>query len=99
MFAEHSLVGAGRRLGFGRRAASSQTFAHATGSPGRANLSKCVASASRIVGAASRLEFLAREHGATFEGLRARREIDINEECPKELGAGVCNDFWVAPTI
>jgi hypothetical protein len=32
--------------------------------------------------------FLARERSVTLEELRARREIDINEECPKELGDG-----------
>ena len=32
--------------------------------------------------------FLARERSVTLEELRARREIDMSEECPKELGDG-----------
>jgi hypothetical protein len=32
--------------------------------------------------------FLARERSVTLKELRARREIDMNEECPKELGDG-----------
>ena len=32
--------------------------------------------------------FLARKRSVTLEELRARREIDMNEECPKELGDG-----------